>query len=217
MSHGFPVDVTPKPWERGGRSTPTGVPEPESWPAYEAFRTYLEMGGGRNLRGVGRKLGKSRQQIEKWSSLNDWVARVDAWDQWLDQERFHRAGEEGARFVRRQLQLGLDIVEAETLLIREFARRCTDYPAFLRTTPADELRRLMLIVPRSARHGVALARQALGLRDEEPTEAADAMARDPLEEAVLEDPSLARDVDRMLDRAVVVLARRRSRASPTPA
>src|SRR5512146_3060202 len=50
----------------------------ESAKAFAAFTAYLGMGPERSLSGVGAKLGKSKQMMEKWSRRFDWPARVAA-------------------------------------------------------------------------------------------------------------------------------------------
>src|ERR1043165_105053 len=50
----------------------------ESAKAFEAFSTYLDMGAKRTLKAVGRKLGKSKALMERWSKRHNWVARVGA-------------------------------------------------------------------------------------------------------------------------------------------
>jgi hypothetical protein len=48
----------------------------ESSKAFAAFSLYLSFGPQRSLAAVGRKLGKSKVVIERWSSKFDWVTRV---------------------------------------------------------------------------------------------------------------------------------------------
>ena len=60
----------------------------ESAKAFEAFVVYRDMGAERSLRKVGRVLGKSTVMMERWSSANNWKARVDAWD--TEQDRLNR-------------------------------------------------------------------------------------------------------------------------------
>ena len=50
----------------------------ESSKAFAAFSLYLSLGPQRSLAAVGRKLGKSKTVIDRWSSKFDWVARVQA-------------------------------------------------------------------------------------------------------------------------------------------
>ena len=70
----------PRPWER--------QPE-ESLKAFEAFTTYRDWGPNRSNAKVAQQLGKSKTQIDRWSSKWSWVVRVQAWldhmdRQWLD-------------------------------------------------------------------------------------------------------------------------------------
>ena len=50
----------------------------ESAKAFAAFSLYLGMGPERSLAAVGKKLGKSKVMMEKWSRRFDWPARVVA-------------------------------------------------------------------------------------------------------------------------------------------
>ncbi len=50
----------------------------ESAKAFEAFHAYLNMGAQRSLEAVGRKLGKSKALMERWSKRHNWVSRVEA-------------------------------------------------------------------------------------------------------------------------------------------
>ncbi len=50
----------------------------ESAKAFAAFGLYLSMGPERSLELVGRKLGKSKGQMEKWSRRFEWTSRVQA-------------------------------------------------------------------------------------------------------------------------------------------
>ena len=70
---------TPKPWER--------QPD-ETQKQYEAFCVYRDMGTNRTLEKVGQHLGKSTALMERWSSKNQWVNRVTAWDD--ERERIER-------------------------------------------------------------------------------------------------------------------------------
>jgi hypothetical protein len=50
----------------------------ESTKAFAAFSLYLNLGPQRSLEAVGRKLGKSKVTMEKWSTKFGWVSRVQA-------------------------------------------------------------------------------------------------------------------------------------------
>lgn len=52
----------------------------EGTEAFDAFKTYLEAGPGRNVRGAAKRVGKARQTLERWASRWHWRERVAAWD-----------------------------------------------------------------------------------------------------------------------------------------
>jgi len=52
----------------------------ESAQAYESACTYVSMGADRSQEAVGRKLGKSRQLMSRWSAQHDWVQRAALYD-----------------------------------------------------------------------------------------------------------------------------------------
>ena len=64
----------------------------ESRQAYQAFEVYRDtpIRGGRSLRRTARKLGKSRQLLERWSVKWRWVERCDRYDFALDRLRVAR-------------------------------------------------------------------------------------------------------------------------------
>lgn len=64
----------PHPWTRR---------EDESTPAFEAFRTYLNQGASRTVRGVAQELDKSSTIVGQWSSRHSWVERARAYDSYL--------------------------------------------------------------------------------------------------------------------------------------
>lgn len=52
----------------------------ESAKAYEAFKTYAEMGPSRSYKAVGAKLGKSEGLMERWAGKYRWRTRAALWD-----------------------------------------------------------------------------------------------------------------------------------------
>jgi hypothetical protein len=80
MSDDVPITVsgTPLPFERQpGEGS-------ERW---EAFELYRDMGAERSVRAVARSLDKSDTLIGRWSSEDQWVSRVFAFDAWLAEQR----------------------------------------------------------------------------------------------------------------------------------
>jgi transposase-like protein len=75
----------PQPWAQ--------LPD-ESGPAYEAFRTFLELGSQRSVAEVVRRLSKKASLIWRWVSRHDWRHRAWQWD-------LRKAGEDEAA-VRQQ-------------------------------------------------------------------------------------------------------------------
>src|SRR3954466_9461560 len=57
----------------------------ESRQAFAAFATYRDLGPSRSLVKAGRELGKSLALLERWSARWRWVARAEAYDEFLDQ------------------------------------------------------------------------------------------------------------------------------------
>ena len=55
----------------------------ETDPAYQAFKTYLDMGPDRSLSKLAARLNKSMQLFAGWSSKHEWVARVHAYDTYV--------------------------------------------------------------------------------------------------------------------------------------
>lgn len=60
----------------------------ETTKAYEAFCVYRDMGTERSLRKTAQSLNKSLTVISSWSTPNNWVERVQAWDD--EQDRIMR-------------------------------------------------------------------------------------------------------------------------------
>lgn len=70
---------TTEPWERQ---------EGETSKAYEGFCAYRDLGPSRSIAKAGQKLGKNKVTLERWSTENEWVKRVAAWD--AEQDRIAR-------------------------------------------------------------------------------------------------------------------------------
>jgi hypothetical protein len=74
-----------KPWHRLRAKTADGRVVYESGKAWSAFKVYAGMGDERTLRSVAEQVGKSRQLMERWSKRWNWVERVKAYDEMLQQ------------------------------------------------------------------------------------------------------------------------------------
>lgn len=86
----------PYPWTRR---------EDESTPAYDAFRTYLNMGTERSTAAVARELGKSKTLMDRWSGTHSWADRVRAHDDYLMTAETDGHAEELARVRNRHMAL----------------------------------------------------------------------------------------------------------------
>ena len=101
-----------KPWERM---------EGESAKAFEAFRIYRDMGPERNLRAVGERLGKSRAIIERWSSSNQWVERVRAYDNDLERAAHQEALKSVREMQKRHISIAAQLQNKALLALQKTA------------------------------------------------------------------------------------------------
>jgi hypothetical protein len=154
------TDSTAKPSER--------LPN-ETTKQYEAFVEYLTLDGKRSLEAVGRRLGKSKVLLERWSAANHWVERVAA----------HEALKAEKRLVRRE-KLDLDAeIEAyrkavleDSIRLRQVAREYFEIgvAAMQRLSASEELKpnEVGLILSRSTammQQSGELAAVALGVSE----------------------------------------------------
>lgn len=75
----------------------------ESYPAFEAFQTYLTH---RNYSKVADELTKSTTLIKRWAKKHRWRERADAWDSEISRQAMERASEDFAAMVERQINIG---------------------------------------------------------------------------------------------------------------
>lgn len=92
----------PHPWTRRGGETA---------PAFEAFRTYLNMGGSRAIQKVARELSKSDALIKGWSAQHDWIERARAYDSYLITAETDGHAEELARVRNRHMGLAHKLLD----------------------------------------------------------------------------------------------------------
>lgn len=115
-----------EPWERQPGETEK---------AYEAFLVYKNMGAGRTIVAVGRRLSKSRQLMTRWATRYNWKERVQAFDRENERIEQGRIQKERAAMIKRHIKMGLavqgkalkalDRMDPESLTpgnIREFLR-----------------------------------------------------------------------------------------------
>ena len=75
----------------------------ESYPAFEAFQTYLTH---RSYCKVAEELTKSTTLIKRWAKKHRWRERADAWDSEISRQAMERASEDFAAMVERQITIG---------------------------------------------------------------------------------------------------------------
>ncbi len=75
----------------------------ESYPAFEAFQTYLTH---RSYCKVAEELTKSTTLIKRWAKKHRWRERADAWDSEISRQAMERASEDFAAMVERQINIG---------------------------------------------------------------------------------------------------------------
>lgn len=68
-------------WDRQDGETDT---------AWQAFKTYRDLGPARSIAGACAELSKSRSTLQAWSGKNKWVVRARAWDRYADQQQQER-------------------------------------------------------------------------------------------------------------------------------
>lgn len=112
--------------------------EGETHKAYEAFEVYLNLGTERSNRATAKRIGKSVQLIDRWSSRHEWVKRARAWDNHntrLFQESYDNATVE---IARRQARIGrtlqsVGMKHVEGLELRDELMNYTNAVATVRT------------------------------------------------------------------------------------
>jgi len=137
------------PWER----LKVGRKYIESLKAFEAFRTYRDMGASRSHVKVGQALGKTPQSLNGWSSQFRWVDRCAEYDDYMDRQALAEQEEERKKLAREHLIL------AKLLQQKAFDRLKDIDPA--KISPAQ--------IPNYLQTAVTIGRLAIG----EPTEKVD--------------------------------------------
>lgn len=126
----------------------------ESYPAFQAFKVYLDK---RNLREVSETLRKNESLIKRWSAQNHWRERVDAWDNEVSSRALEKASAEFAAMVERQINIGRMFQAKAANAIQQMDLSNLP-PKYL--TPLSNM----------AKAGVEIERTARALKVEEPQE-----------------------------------------------
>lgn len=91
---------TDKPWERQ---------KGESEKAFEAFSIYRDMGTERTITAVVKRLGKSRNLIDRWKDRWDWKERVRLFDNDLEKQAREKAVKDIKSMGDRQIKIALQV------------------------------------------------------------------------------------------------------------
>lgn len=75
----------------------------ESYPAFEAFQTYLEE---RTYPKVARRLSKSLTLIKRWAKEHKWRERADEWDNEISRKAMEKAADDYTAMIERQINVG---------------------------------------------------------------------------------------------------------------
>lgn len=130
-----------KPWERQ---------KGESEKAFEAFTIYRNMGQGRTVTAVGKKLGKSRNLIDRWKDRWNWKERVRSYDNELEKQAKEKAIKDYKSMTERHIKIAmqlqkkalkafnnLEIEEMSPKDIKEFLKMATELERLSRTIEND--------------------------------------------------------------------------------
>lgn len=158
--------MTPKPAPSERQPNETAV-------AFEAFRTYLEMGPTRSTAKVARALSKSKTLMTRWSKRNNWVERVRAFESDAASHADSAHVDAIAERSRRQAQIAQLHGEASAIVASEVVRRLSDpetRDAQLRGLSTRDLLALEATLGRMHNRAVMTERLALGLTTDQPGE-----------------------------------------------
>jgi len=95
------MDILINPWDH----------QPgEGTKAFEAFKTYRDMGPKRTIMAAVKIMtGKdnTRGRMDVWSTQNDWVNRVQSYDRWMDQQYTNKLAEEVREMAARHASMAV--------------------------------------------------------------------------------------------------------------
>jgi len=151
------------------RKQPANVDSPiweqrndETTRAYEGFAIYRSLGPQRSAAKVGRKLGKSRALIERWSARHEWVNRARVYDAAIGKEVAQDEKSATIRMNRRHIE---ESQRAQDLILKRLDKiRPEDL------TPSDVIRWLDV--------ATRIERRCMGLDEPPKTEGQVIIAQD---------------------------------------
>lgn len=138
--------ICPKTKKKYGNASPG-----ESTQAFEAFRTYRDLGLKRSNKAVSDTLSKSRQLISRWKATWNWDERVRAYDTALEREAHKEAVKNLKDMTSRHIKIAVQLqnkalealqrVKVEDMSprdIREYIKLATDLERLNRSSAATD-------------------------------------------------------------------------------
>lgn len=95
----------------------------ESAKAYNAFRIYRDLAEQRTFAKVGKELGCSSTNIERWAARWCWTQRVYEYDLVQEEEWQRQASRDRVAMRRRQIQLGQALQSVGAYSVREWQQK----------------------------------------------------------------------------------------------
>lgn len=144
--------------------------------AYEAFRTYLELGPKRSTAAAARALGKSKTLTDRWCARWHWVDRVREVESATAAKVDDALADERVAAAKRQAKEARVHAQAMTGVSAALLRRLNADPQLLDRLDSMTVRDLARVAVQASRgHHAAVQteRLALGMTTEQPGEAID--------------------------------------------
>ncbi|MGP1594733.1 MAG: hypothetical protein ACTTH8_05765 [Treponema sp.] len=140
--------------------------ENESAKQYEYFKTFLDLGALRTIPKVQEKCSKSASYLSKLSVQNNWIARADAYDRYIDEitrleniEAIKKANKENIQLAQ---AIKFIVGKKAQLLINKIKEAGSDPDSL-----AEVINELSWnILPQLANMAVEVERKAYGMNDE---------------------------------------------------
>jgi len=95
----------------------------ESAKAFAAFEAYRDMGSGRSIEKVGKRLGKNPVVLARLSKKHEWVKRTAAFDSWVSEKKAQETAQEIIQMKQRHAEQAKFFQEVALLPSNEMKER----------------------------------------------------------------------------------------------
>ena len=140
--------------------------EHESAKQYEYFKTFLDLGALRTIPKVQQKCSKSASYLSKLSIRNDWLARADAYDRYIDEI----TRKENIEAIKKSNKENIQLAQAIKFVVGKKAKVLIDKikAAGDDTKSLDEVINEIPwnVLPQLTNTAVDIERKAYGMNDE---------------------------------------------------